>query len=206
MADLNFPRVRDTGTHPDSLRRLTVVEEEEQIRLVLDGSLEQIHRSWSSTFSFQSPDREIQDPLTYATLWSKELTLAALQAQQEIASLSKEEARKLLQQQESEYQKTLQIDVYWFSGPDGSPITGPGARVRLRDGAGNSYAPTDEEGGPLRSTTVAGGNTVLYRRNIFHFPRTVDGQDILEETRELNLRITPTGGPTIQFGWSWENR
>lgn len=145
-------------------------------------------------------------PLTYATLWSKELSLAALEAEEGTSSLSKKKALARIEEQRQQYRKTLQIDVYWFSGPDGTAITGPGARVRFEDGQSNSYQPVREENGPLRDASVFGGHSALYRRNIFDFKRQVDGRDILEGVNELRLTVSPTGGPIVEFRWSWKDR
>lgn len=204
LADRHLPRVRNTEVHPDSVRRLSIVENEERIRFKLEENYQQMHLAWSSSFQFASARREIRRPLTYATLWSKELSLAALEADQKISSLPKDKALDLLEKRRKEYQDVLQVDVYWFSGPDGSPITGPGARVQLRDGEGNSYDPVEEESGPLRQANLVGGNAALYRRNIFYFERDVDGRDLLEDVDELRLSVNPTGSVgSVQFQWRW---
>jgi len=206
LADSHLPRTRNTEVHPDSVRRLAITEEETGVRFELQESYEHVHRLWSSTFQFRSADREARRPLTYATLWSKELSLAALQADEAVMSLPKEEALRRIDEREREYEETIQIDVYWFSGPDGSSITGPGAQVELRDREGNRYRPAEEDDSPLREAFLLGGSTALYRRNIFYFDRMVDGRDLLAETDELTLRVAPTGGPPVEFGWSWASR
>lgn len=71
VADWNLPRVRSVAAHPDSLRQLTITEEADQIRLELAQSYEQLYRSWSSTFQFVSPNREIQNPLTLRHPWEQ---------------------------------------------------------------------------------------------------------------------------------------
>lgn len=203
IAERSLPSIQNTRAHPDSLRRLSVVEEENRIRLELDESYQRMHQKWSSSFRFPSARREISRPLTYATLWSKELSLASLEPDEGLSSLSIDQARSRLQTAREEYRETLQIDVYWFSGPDGTPITGPSAHVRLRDGQGNSYRPVRSNHGPLRNASILGRSSVLYRRNIFYFDRVVDGQDILDGVEELRLRVSPTTAPDVEFGWRW---
>lgn len=206
LAERSLPAERRTETHPDSLQRLSIVEEENQIRFELEESYQQMHVAWSSSFQFATARRDPPRPLTYATLWSKELSLAALQAEQGLSSFSKEQALSMIEKQQKEYRKTLQIDVYWFSGPDATAITGPGARVRLRDDQGHTYHPVRDDNGPLRHASIFAGQSVLYRRNIFYFQRQVDGRDILKNVDKLRLTVTPTGAPTVGFAWSWEDR
>lgn len=204
-----LPSERHTGAHPDSLRRLSIVEEEDRVRLELDESYEQVHLAWSSSFRFASPDRDLVQVPTHATLWSKELTLAALEAENEFSLLPRKEGLAMIEKQRKRYRDTLRIDVYWFTGSfetNITTITGAGARVRLEDGRDNSYRPAEEENDPLREATVFNDQPLLYRRNIFHFRRRVDGQDILKDVDELRLRVTPTTGPTVVFGWSWHDR
>lgn len=205
LAERSLPSVRQTH-HPDSLRRLSIVEESDRIRFELRESYQRMHEKWSSSFRFSTARRDPLRPLTYATLWSKELSLAALEAEEGISSLTKDEARSMIEKQEEAYQETLQIDVYWFSGPDGTPITGPSAQVRLRDGEGNSYRPVRDEHSPLRDAFILGRSTVLYRRNIFYFRREVEGRDILEGGDGLRLTVTPNAGDRVEFRWSWADR
>lgn len=205
-AERTIPNVQRTEAHPDSLRRLSIVEDADRMRFVLADSYQRMHEAWSSKFQFTGAQRTPSDPLTYATLWSKELSLTALEAEERVSTLPKEKAKARIKQAREDYRKALQIDVYWFTGPDGSSITGPGARVRLVDGEGNSYEPSREEDSPLRDASILGRNFLLYRRNIFHFQRQRDGRDILDGVDELRLRVNPTGGPEVEFRWSWEGR
>ena len=206
LAERRLPGERRTEAHPDSLRRLSIVEDDNRVRFELTDSYQRMHELWSSKFQFTSARRTPIRPLTYATLWSKELSLTALESELGVSTLPKEKAQARIKQARKEYREALQIDVYWFTGPDGTSITGPGARVRLHDGEGNDYEPIRETDSPLRDAFILGGNSVLYRRNIFHFQRQVDGRDILEDVDELRLRVDPTGAPTVEFRWSWENR
>jgi len=206
VAERVIPNMRRTEAHPDSLRRLSIVEADDRIRFELADSYQRMHEAWSSKFQFATARRTPRRPLTYATLWSKELSLTALEAEERVSTLPKEKARARIEKARTEYREALQIDVYWFTGPDGSSITGPGARVRLHDGQGNSYEPSRERDGPLRSAFILGRNSLLYRRNIFHFQRQVDGRDILRDVERLRLTVSPTGGSMVEFQWSWENR
>lgn len=206
IAERALPGTRFVGAHPDSLQRLSIVEEENRVRFDITGSYQRMHEAWSSKFQFATARRTPSRPLTYATLWSKELSLTALEAEERVSTLPKEKALPRIDQAREEYQKTLQIDVYWFTGPDGTSIAGPGAQVRLHDGEGNSYRPARERDSPLRDAFILNRSSVLYRRNFFFFQRTQDGRDILEGIDELRLTVSPIGGPTVEFRWSWEER
>lgn len=205
LAERFLPSERRVEVHPDSMRHLAIVEEDDQIKFELDEDYQNLHTLWSSTFQVATAGRNVHQPLTYATLWSQELSLAALQADRGVTSLTRGKALQMIEDRKQEYAQTLQIDVYWFSGPDGTPISGPGAQVRLSDDQGNTYRPVRDDHGPLREAFITGGNTALYRRNMFFFKRKVDGRDILDGINELRLSVSPAAAPRVQFEWSWED-
>jgi hypothetical protein len=204
LAEQYLPTTRRADAHPDSVRHLSIVTEDEQIKFELDEDYQDLHTRWSCTFQVTTASGSVHQPLTYATLWSKELSLAALQADRGITSLTRDQALKMIEEREEEYQNLLQIDVYWFSGPDGTAISGPGAQVRLRDGQGNTYRPVRDDHGPLREAFITGGNSALYRRNMFYFKRTVDGRDIIDDIETLRLTVAPTAAPRVRFEWTWD--
>ncbi|PSQ90629.1 MAG: hypothetical protein BRD30_04435 [Bacteroidetes bacterium QH_2_63_10] len=180
IAQRFLPTERSVSHHPDSLRVL-------------------------SRFQNVGTGRSVQSR-TYATFWSLELSLASLQPEMGIQSLQKEKARELIEKRRKEYFDTIQIDVYWFierSGESGI-ISGPSARIELQVGD-NTYRPLRSDRGPLREAYVSGGNTILYRRNILYFPRTVDGTDILQNAPSMQLEVHRIGtGSVEQFSWRWE--
>lgn len=204
IAERTLPGIRYADAHPDSLQRLSIIEENDHVRFDLAESYQRMHENWSSKFQFATARRTPTRPLTYATLWSKDLSLTALEAEERVSTLPKEKALARIEKARKEYQKTLQVDVYWFTGPNGTSITGPGARVRLHDGQGNSYRPTREKDVPLRDAAILGRFSIFYRRNILYFERKRNDRDILEGVDELRLTVSPTGGPTVEFRWSWE--
>ena len=204
LAEQYLPTTRQADAHPDSVRNLSIITEDETVKFELDEDYQDLHTLWSCTFQVTTASGSVRQPLTYATLWSKELSLAALQADRGITSLTRDQAMKMIDEREQEYHELLQIDVYWFSGPDGTPISGPGAQVRLRDGQGNTYRPVRDDHGPLREAFITGGNSALYRRNMFFFKRNVDGSDLLDDTETLRLTVSPTAAPRVRFEWAWD--
>jgi len=200
-----MPPSREVDAHPDSVRHLRIQEKKQRLQFQLDRDYESLQEYWSSTFRITTAARSVSQPLSFATLWSLELSLASLQAEMGVSTLTKDKAKEIIQERRASYQQELQIDVYWFSGFAGTSIAGPGAQVRLRDGEGNTYRPTRSDSSPLRDAFLAGGETALYRRNFFYFKRVVDGKDILKDINELQLIVTPTGAPEVRFEWTWED-
>lgn len=206
IAQRFLPTTRQVDHHPDSLRALSVQEEERRFRFVLDGTYESLHRKWSSTYQDLGAGRSRRGR-SYATFWSLELSLASLQPEMGFTSLSKERARKALEERRQEYKETLQFEVYWFETEGNSLLAGPSARVQLRVDEEDTYQPSRETHSPLREAFLPGETrTALYRRNTFYFPRDVDGTDILEEAETLELVVSRPGmASRARFTWTWEN-
>jgi hypothetical protein len=205
IAERYLPGERHVDYPPDSLHGLSIRETDERIAFDLDDTYHDLMVRWSSSFRAASARRTPNQPLTYATLWSLELSLVSLQLEMGIKSLPKEKARELIATRRKEYQDEIQIDVYWFGSPSGSAIAGPGTQVRLRDAQGNNYTPIKRDYGPAREAFLSGGRTVIYRRNTFLFNRRADGRDVLATTDEVSLFISPLGTSTLRFSWSWDS-
>ena len=204
VAQRFLPTERSVGHHPDSLRALTITEEEEKVQYQLKQDYQAITKKWSSRFRSAGTGRSVRSR-TYATFWSLELSLVSLQPELGILSLRQEKAWDLIEERRNEYFDTIQIDVYWFVEQRGESgiISGPNARTELRVG-GTAYRPLRTDHGPLREAFVDGGNTVLYRRNTLHFPRTADGTDILGSASGMRLDIRRVGARSEeQFTWRW---
>lgn len=203
IAQRFLPTVRTVDHHPDSVRALTIAEDDETLQFELGADFQALTQKWSCRFQnigAGPPSRS----RTYATFWSLELSLVSLQPETGLLSLQKEKARDLVAERRAEYHDTIQIDVFWFlgRGEDGI-IAGPGARTELQVG-GHTLRPVRTDYGALREAFVAGGETVLYRRNTLHFPRTVDEADVLRDATGMQLRVRRTGAASReQFTWRW---
>lgn len=202
IAERYLPTTRSVDHHPDSLRSFSITENENTLQANVESSYEALHRKWSCTF--QSLDtRASRRTYSYATLRSKEIALASLEAEIGFSSLTKERARQLLKERTKEYQNAIQIDLYWFQSDGSTLVAGPGSRVELVID-GEPYRPVEESNGPLREAfLLQGDGRSLYRRNIFYFARTVDGTDILEDATRVVLTINRTGR-RVRFSWTWE--
>jgi hypothetical protein len=203
IADRYLPTTRDVSYHPDSLRAVSIEEKEEQFQVELESSYEALHRQWSSTYQSIGAGRS-RRTLSYATFWSRELSLAALEAEVGFSTLSKDQAQKFLREREQEYQNALQFDVYWFESDGNSLLAGPGARVVLEIDD-EEYRPTRESHGPLRDAFLSGDNRrAIYRRNTFYFARIPDSTDVLANANRMRLTINRAGtGSRARFAWEW---
>ena len=172
LADRYLPSNRQVDYPPDSLRALRLRETDDQIKFDLNTSYQNMTARWSSTFRLAEARRGPTRPLTYATFWSLELSLASLQPEVGVGSLTKDKAREIIAQRRKEYEEVIQIDVYWFGPPSEAAVAGPGTQTRLRDANGNSYPPASSDFTPVREAFLTGGRTGTYRRNTFLFPRT----------------------------------
>lgn len=205
IAERFLPSERSVNHHPDSLRALTITEEEKQVQYQLRKDYQALVEKWSTRFQSVGAGRSARSR-TYATFWSLELSLASLQPELGILSLRKEKARDFIEKRRKEYFDTIQIDVYWFVERRGGSgiIAGPSARTELLIGD-KKYRPLRTDHSPLREAFVSGGNTVLYRRNTLHFPRTVDGKDLLRNASGMQLEVRRVGARSEQqFAWRWE--
>lgn len=199
-----LPTERKVDYHPDSLGALSIKKEEGKYSFELDDDYESLHRKWSSSYQNLGTSRS-RRARSYATFWSLELSLASLQPEVGITTLSEEQAEKSFRARREEYGSTIQIDVYWFEAEGNSLLAGPGSRVELRVN-GERVRPQEEDHGPLREAflpTVT--RTALYRRNTFHFARIVDSTDILKDAQGMELVINRSGASSrVRFAWSWE--
>lgn len=199
-----MPTEQKVDYHPDSLGALSIKKEEGKYSFELEDDYESLHRKWSSSYQNLGTSRSRRGR-SYATFWSLELSLASLQPEVGITSLSEEQAEKSFRDRREEYATTIQIDVYWFEAEGNSLLAGPGSRVELRVN-GERVRPQKEDHGPLREAFLpAATRTALYRRNTFHFARIVDSTDILNDAQGMELIINRSGASSrVRFAWSWE--
>lgn len=203
IAGQYLPTERTVAYPPDSLGALSITKDEGTYEVELKTDYEDLHQRWSCTYQNIGIGRSRSD-LSYATLWSLELSLASLQPEVGITSLSQERAEKALRERRQQYKTSIQVDVYWFAAEGESLLTSPGTRVELQV-EGERYKPMEKTHSPLRDAIrLNTRRSSLYRRNTFYFPRIVDGADILKGADGVKLRIQRAGGSPLQFAWSWE--
>ncbi len=205
-----LPAERELAHHPDTLAHLSIGQEDGHVVFEMDESYRGLIRRWSSTWQSTRGRGRAQRSYyhSYATLWSKELSLASLQPERGVQSLSLDLAERLIDERLENYRQTLQIDVYRYlrspytSGDLSSlRLTGPGRDVYLEDDRGNTYPPQRIEAGRLEQAYLPGGGAALYERNVILFPRRVEGRDILEGIRWLRLVVREAA--TIDYYFTW---
>lgn len=204
LAQRFLPTERTVEHHPDSLGALSITKEEEKFQFELDRDYQSLHQKWSTTYQSLGAGRSRRGR-SYATFWSLELSLASLQPEVGLSSLSEDQAQKSLRTRREEYNSVIQIDVFWFEEEGNSLLAGPGSRVELRID-GERYRPAKETHGPLQEAFISErARVALYRRNTFYFSRVVDSTDILKDAKSMQLFIDPTGSSSrARFSWSWE--
>jgi hypothetical protein len=213
MADLaqrGLPRVNTMPYPPDSLTRVRIRETEDgRLRIESEIPYLDLQEDWSVTWRTQRGVRQRGQQIllrTFATLWSRDLSIAALEAEG-ASVVTADVGRRMLERRRTEIDSLIQIDVYRFEGsPFGRGINplslaGPDADVRLRDDSGNEIRPVTEQK-EQPEQVFARTLTVNYQRNIFLFPRHVDGRDWLTETSQLELFVRQTNS-TVAYTFTW---
>jgi hypothetical protein len=205
LAQRFLPTERSVDHHPDSLEALSITKEDGKYTFELENDYEALHRKWSCTYQSLGAGRT-RNGRSYATFWSHELSMAALQPEVGINTLSQEQVEKSMKKRREEYARSIQIDVYWFEEEGNSLLAGAGSRVELQVN-GEQYRPNKESNGPLREAFLPErGQAALYRRNTFHFPRVVDSTDILKDAQGMTLYVKRADGASrVRFAWSWES-
>lgn len=200
----------DVDYHPDSLQALSVDVKNGQLVLEMGRDFQVLLREWSSTGRLDGAN-QAQRPArrTFATFWSRELSLASLQPELGIQGLDEETAMRLMDERENEYFDTIQIDIYAFR-QDGV-MTGSRARARLE------VADTTLQETIRPRTEAVRGTRQKYRRHTLSFPRTVNDRDLLEGESELSLTVTRKGAADaaplrppgaverMRFEWKWKD-
>lgn len=190
-----LPSEREVSAHPDSLEALTIRRENQQVQYELDRSYQRLIEKWSVTCRYRCERN-------YATLWSLELSLAALQADRGIQSLHADRATRMIDQVRRSHADTLQIDVFWFEGQ--GKAAGPRYRAELHV-QDSTYLPARRTYGPIRRAYVRAGESTTYRRNRFYYPRMVDGKDILAGAPGIRLELYYVGLGKKRFVWRWND-
>jgi len=204
IAERYLPTEREIGHHPDSVEVITLDQGDNKLEYNSDLDYEGIWRKWSVTFQNIGTGRNVQQPLSYATLWGMELAMATLRAEG-IFALTEDKAWEIVNKRRRQYRSSIRIEVVWFVSEGRSELTGPSAHVRLRIGD-EEYQPVKEDRTPVREAFLDAGQTGLYRRNIFHFPRVVEDEDILKEAEGMTLEVRPiNASDRIEFRWTWED-
>lgn len=203
IARFSLPFNRDVPAHPDSMKQVRIVEEEQIIKIVPEDSYQETVRNWSSQRRNEIERRQQRRANDYATFWGVDPSLVSLQVETGVSGLTKDKARELIEKRKEEVRTEIQIDVYWFSNPSAATST---MTAYLRTDDDSRYPSSRREVSPLRDGFLPGGRNVLYRRISYFFPRERDGKDILEGTTSIELEINRIATASDDsFRWNWED-
>lgn len=193
-----------TIPHPDSLRSVTLATRPDSVNITLKDSYADIMRAWSAQVQSDGPFRP--SPFnTFATLQSKDLTLALLERNERISTLSAERARKRVEEVLERYDETIVFRIQLFIRAN--RISTPYSPFRQRvvatlhvDGERTYESIRTEKSGVEFENRGGGG---VYRFPITaYFNRHEDGRDLLTDSEELTLSIRPFPGLTeLTFDW-----
>ncbi|NBC85936.1 MAG: hypothetical protein GVY25_07060 [Bacteroidetes bacterium] len=205
IARFTLPYQRNVPSHPDSLRFVRVVEEDQTVGVATERSFESLARDWSVSRRDIGPATEALPVVDYATFWGMDLSLLSLEVEMGISALSKDRALELVEKRKNDVRSEIQIDVYWFERPTANTVPGPNAKGEIRVDDGTRYRATRSEYGPIRDSFLPDGSRVLYRRCTFYFDRIQDDKDILAGSETLRLDVRRFADPIEDtFIWSWE--
>ena len=189
---------------PDSLHFVELVLSTDSVNVALAGSYAALMREWSAQVQSNGPFRP--SPFnTFATLQSKELTLARLEREERISSLSAERARKRVEEVLEKYSETIVFRIHLFIGADrvSTPYSPLQQRVvaTLHVDGDRTYESVRTEKSSVEFENRGGSG--VYRFPILaYFDRHVNGRDLLTDSEKWTLSIRPFPDPTeLTFGW-----
>lgn len=208
--------------HPDSLTSVRLVRTSgpnAALAIEMDTTYGALWERWSSgprqgldSYGSSSFFNHSTTPFSsFATLWGRELRMAAFDRMHDLTTRSPAEVDSLYQADvEDPHQAEIWIDVYMYvpyadgAGPRMTNLRTLGGQVRLRTDAGPHYTPTDIDPGPLQWRPRGDGPDMVYRHNRVVFDRfTEDGVDLFAEARLLEL-IARSSQPRSSIIFAWE--
>lgn len=197
----------------DSLRHVQLQPEAERIRFQADPPLGRLKQMWSSGYRARRGNDGLLEAgrmRSFATLWSRELRLLALDRQTSIGAYARDEAERVMASRvDAPHAASILIDVHTYVNRQRRSSYGitnlRNARwdIFLRTDTGVTIAPDSIDATWARPMTWSNDERAHYRHNTLHFPRsTTDTTDVLRgvETLELHIRDA-TLATDLLFGW-----
>ncbi|PEN05989.1 hypothetical protein CRI93_10930 [Longimonas halophila] len=200
----------------DSLHHVQLQPEAERIRIQSDTPLGHLKQVWSSGYRARRGNDGLLEAgrmRSFATLWSRELRLLALNGQMSIGAYPREDAEQLIARRvDAPHATSILIDVHVYM--DRARQNNYGATnlrsarwdIFLRTDSGVEIAPDSIDATWARPMTWSNDERAQYRHNTLYFPRTKnDTADVLHsvETLELHIRDA-TLATDLLFGWRFK--
>jgi hypothetical protein len=178
-----------------------------------DVSFREMRARWSVNHSRRFGGREFASSgfSTFATLWSRELSVRAAERELGLGDLSADVRDRAISQQMDRYAEVLTFDIHMFvpavrgySSTD-TDLRTAGVNIILQDDRQNQYRPIEVVAGmPEHHQMMTTQPPVYYRPNQIIFYRAPEGTDILAGVESLRL-IIRTAGPSADEVWfSWQ--
>lgn len=211
-----FVPVPATVPPVDTLHHVQMQPKVERIQIQADAPLGSLKQMWSSGYRARRGADGLLEAgrmRSFATLWSRELRLLALNEQMSIGAYPREDAERLIARHvDAPQAASILIDVHVYM--DRARRNSYGATnlrnarwdIFLRTDTGTEISPDSIHATWARPMTWSNDEHAHYRHNTLHFPRTQnDTTDVLHgvETLELHIRDA-TAATELLFGWRFE--
>jgi hypothetical protein len=197
----------------DTLHHVQLQPAAERIRVQADAPLGRLKQMWSSGYRARRGNDNLLEAgrmRSFATLWSRELRLLALNEQTSIGAYPREDAQQLIARRvDAPHAASILIDVHVYM--DRARQNSYGATnlrsarwdIFLRTDTGVEITPDSIRATWARPMTWSNDERAHYRHNTLYFPRTKnETTDVLHsvETLELHIRDA-TAATELLFGW-----
>lgn len=208
-----FVPVPTTVPPVDSLRHVQLHPEARRLQFETDTSLGRLKQAWSSGYRARRGNDGLFEAgrmRSFATLWSRELRLLALDRQTSIGAYARAKAERVIATRvDTPHAVSILIDVHVYMDRARNDSYGAtnlrNARwdIFLRTGSGAEIAPDSIHATWARPMTWSNDERAYYRHNTLHFPRIQnDTTDVLQDTEVLELHIRDaTLSTDALFGW-----
>ncbi|MFO8233073.1 MAG: hypothetical protein R6U20_10435 [Longimonas sp.] len=163
----------------------------------------------------QTRGRDLFEPSTFssfATLWSRDLRLSALNQRIPLDAYAREQAHKTIQREvDTLHRESIRIDVYLYVDErvddafQYTSIHQMGARTFLQfDDSDSTHTPSRIDTDIVQYTT-RNGEGVFYRRNTLTFARQTDTvENILADVEEITLHVRSISSPRAHLRFAWD--
>ena len=148
---------------------------------------------------------------SFATLWGRDLRLAALNQRTPLDAYARDRAEDVIQREvDTLHRESIRIDVYLYVDEQvrdafqNTSVRHMGARSFLRlDEENKEYRPSRIDTDIVQYTTRE-GRGIFYRRNTLTFSRQTDEiNDILADAETITLHVRSVSSPRTHLRFAW---
>ena len=205
-----------TVPHADSLQNVQLQEDDGRLVLESELSFGHLWQRWSSGYRVERGTDlfEAGRMRSFATLWGRELRLKQFDQRTSVGAYAREEAeREIASRVDAPHAESIVIDVHVYidrrnrSSYGATSLRSAGWTIFLRTDDGDEYQPESIDATWAQPINWSGNERAHYRQNTLRFERVNDdGEDILHDTRTLELHIRDSVASTDKlFGWRFDD-